>query len=1448
MNNNIPPNPTALGAGSIKEFAGKVSRYFLDFLQTDFKVQKAPRRRIHLKTESGFRTGVPLRKYESLYKEVWKLLDKPISENQSLFINRGKHKSPVSPVLRKIIHEYIDSIKTADFDQVRRVTIEAIKRNRAKAADDPEAFVESMKLEFVEAVQRTVVSPFLALLDGHFQNQAYSAVESIFEIQSDLIDALCAPVLEQLPGALSKYVVNSNLKPSEEILEKLFSEDEIKERLQEFFEDFSSSDAYQELRDVTHYARTGGQNLQIYLYVCDLKFGSVSYPLFYIPVTIEFEDNTGMMKIKLEPHLYVHKNAVDFILQETTSKTTLAVSPIDNRIIYLGEDQQYLSEMGRVLGRMSVRMDLTGDFDINKPTIEAQESARVKLTKSVYFAAFDRADESLINDYEALLAAIDEDQQAVTELFEDMIRAIITDDPISVREDVEKSWQVLEVPDRLIAVSPIPLNEEQRLVFMALADPRCRFIALQGPPGTGKSHTITAIAFDCIQHGKNVLVLSDKNEALDVVEDKLSKVLSSVRDGEDFPNPILRLGRTGGTYARLISQTAQEKIRVHYAAIRTSADELAKETVDTTATIKKGIRDTIEAYAGVRFIDIEKLLALEEKLSKFPDHVATLQGMDRPDQQIFEVLNYFAKHPEALESLNDAGTVDYIGLRRIVTARAIVYELRDYRKYQASLRLFKTLRPNQLGSLRQFIFKYDALKLPIVGYLFSGARVKQLNALIAAEIGCVAPYDLHRRVNSLKEVEQAVMAIQDAAERHKVTDDVTDLVYGHLAGKDVSPGEESLFLWRMLKLMYARFPGYEPKLAALHIGPAGFKDIKSLLQFIYDSLVYARLWFIVNNIMSRPPEFDYVREKSKLERLYTVQMTHQLDKRFIKFVDDKKATAKSLAGVIRAKQRFPLDKFESLKQAFPCVIAGIREFAEYVPLQKEIFDVVVIDEASQVSIAQAFPAILRARKVVVLGDRKQFSNVKSMQASIAQNNGYVTDLEDVFRRRISTASDKIMRLKQFDVKKSVLEFFELCSNYSGILRKHFRGYQELISFSSEHFYEGQLQAIKVRGKPIEDVIRFTVLTPAETTEVHRSVNTAEGNYILERLRELVTEGALVTVGIITPFREQQQYLTKMLFNDAQGAVFEEKLKLKIMTFDSCQGEERDLILYSLVATATQDLLNYIFPVELDRTEERVEEMLKMQRLNVGFSRAKECVHFVLSKEIGMFTGSIGRVLNHYHQLLLDKSLPEAADTDPTSPMEAKVLDWVTKTPFYQRNAKRIELHAQFPIGEYLRQLDPTYQHPAYRVDFLMRYREDGTMANVIIEYDGFLEHFTNHHQVHVGNYESFYRPQDLERQMVLESYGYKFLRINRFNLGKDPVATLSARLAKLVDSATTTAAAGAGVSKMLEKVSSVENGDGQICRKCGHIHPKDNYYDKRLKDGAGGYGYVCNGCKRKRRK
>jgi very-short-patch-repair endonuclease len=382
----------------------------------------------------------------------------------------------------------------------------------------------------------------------------------------------------------------------------------------------------------------------------------------------------------------------------------------------------------------------------------------------------------------------------------------------------------------------------------------------------------------------------------------------------------------------------------------------------------------------------------------------------------------------------------------------------------------------------------------------------------------------------------------------------------------------------------------------------------------------------------------------------------------------------------------------------------------------------------------------------------------------------------------------------------------------------------------------------VRAQPITEVIRFE-LVDASSAKVTRATNEAEAKVILSHLLKMLEMKDPPTVGVITPFREQHTLLQKMLHGYARGREFEERLRLKVMTFDSCQGEERSTIFYSLVATPGHDALNYIFPVTLESAEEAVEEKLKIQRLNVGFSRAQDRIWILHSQEIGLYKGALAQALHHYQNVLKQRG-PDVSQTDANSPMEAKVLGWLEQTQFVQAQVGELEIIPQFPIGDYLRQLDPTYQHPAWRVDFLLVCPTDKGPLHIVVEYDGFEFHFdrANASSIHVGNHERYLRDSDIERQLTLESYGYRFLRINRFNLGSDPVATLDDRLAKLVELAT-----GEQSSKFLERLRSQAHGmltkEMKECSRCKSIRPLSMYFDPSLKNGAGGYGRVCLSCK-----
>ena len=131
---------------------------------------------------------------------------------------------------------------------------------------------------------------------------------------------------------------------------------------------------------------------------------------------------------------------------------------------------------------------------------------------------------------------------------------------------------------------------------------------------------------------------------------------------------------------------------------------------------------------------------------------------------------------------------------------------------------------------------------------------------------------------------------------------------------------------------------------------------------------------------------------------------------------------------------------------------------------------------------------------------------------------------------------------------------------------------------------------------------------------------------------------------------------------------------------------------------------------------------------------------------------------------------------------------------------------------------------------------------IVIEYDGFREHFAQGKHVHVGNHERYLHEADVERQLTLESYGYRFLRINRFNLGKDPVSTMSERLYQLVELAIGKLAS-AAVDHVQAQAAGLASKELKACSRCGNIQEQSAFFDQALRDGAGGYGRICATCK-----
>jgi superfamily I DNA and/or RNA helicase len=1417
----------------------KISKYFLEFLESDFKRQQAPKRRVVLQQDNGFKCGMRLAPYAELQKVMWGLLDKPISEELVLLFKPKTYLRQLSVSLKLVLKEQVETITQESVDAIKNELVNQAKSSLGEALNDSEKWIESLKMVLLSEISTQVVRPMLSLIDEALSKQAYSQVDSIFNVEVDLIERLAKPMEDILTEVLARYSAKRDITELQEICEERLNLDFIKKTLLEYFEMYASSDAFLEFRDIDTYATTA-EGIQLYLYIGTIKYGSGTYPLFYIPIESESDEVTKGYKLTLSSHIYANKRAIEFILQELGERQSRQwLSPIHERITYVESDKSIKSALEPSIDRIQKAFGLFEDFNLNDGPIKQLSDTNVSITNALHICAFEKSDEALLNDYEEMITLAKSSNTDVFKLFEQIVGDVLTNNPVSIESSIEAQWNSLSVDQRVMSDSPIPLNEEQTKIINAITHKEGKFIVVEGPPGTGKSHTIVAIAADCAFRNKSCLVLSDKKEALEVVQKKLAKTMNEVRGDSEFPNPLLRLGTEQANFRKLTSQQVLTQVQAHSKATNASQGRLKEERNSKRDLLKQSIQQTVSSYENLKTQDIANAQKLVIKINAFAnfDIASKLETIYR-DNSSFIIKNEVKDNEifkKQLNELFDEKKAKSIA-EMVNECKARAFTSKYHEKFNKNIsEICTNIKKENIEKISDLLFEFKSIKLPIIGYLFQGSKVASISNRLQKLASFLIQIDLKRNHQEIEILlAQSRLLISWIEESNHEVDNF-ERFFSQLVKKDSqSPNFESL-----LNL----FKSFEVEDLETNNFLNNNLNSDSFSDLCINLINYGYKYQVIKKQFDGAPSFDYVGNKTEIEKLNTTLMNSEVDSRLIDFMQNSKADAKIIAKLIKDKQKFPENKFDSVKEAFPIIVASIREFGEFMPLKSDIFDVLVIDEASQVSVAQAFPALLRAKKVVVMGDSKQFSNTKSSNASNSLNEKYRSDLHSYFAREVSNEAAMLERLSYFDVKKSILEFSQMCSNYSIMLRKHFRSYQELISYSSKTFYGGQLQAIKIRGVPLNEVIKFSNVSEINEVVVStRSTNQSEADFILNKCIEYLEDEKSPTVGIITPYTEQQTLISKMVSSHARYQDLKSKLQIKVMTFDSCQGEERNIIFYSMVATNVSDTLNYIFPPNLDNAEELIEDKLKIQRLNVGFSRAQEMVWFVISKPIDDFKGSIAQALRHY-SLQLNNHKATAEDTDPLSPMESKVLDWLYKTEFYQFYEEELEILPQFPIGDYLKQLDPTYKHPSYKVDFLVTYTSGKGIVHIVIEYDGFEYHFKQDSDIDAGNHERYLNDSDIERQYTLESYGYNFVRINRFNLGKDPIKTLSDRLYRLINQQLDNKP-NELVASLQNQASSLLNKSAKQCPICKQIKQHDQYFDQSLKEGKGGYGRNCIVCKK----
>ena len=229
-----------------------------------------------------------------------------------------------------------------------------------------------------------------------------------------------------------------------------------------------------------------------------------------------------------------------------------------------------------------------------------------------------------------------------------------------------------------------------------------------------------------------------------------------------------------------------------------------------------------------------------------------------------------------------------------------------------------------------------------------------------------------------------------------------------------------------------------------------------------------------------------------------------------------------------------------------------------VPFIKGFFDLVVIDEASQCDIASALPLLFRAKRAVIIGDNKQLTHIcainERQDLQLLQKYG----VEENYLNW-SYAGNSLFGLAQ-----------SICSSDDlVVLRDHHRSHADIINFSNRHFYNETLRIAtkyeKLKVIPKEPAIRWIdIIGKVEAPSTGSSFNKNEANEIVKEIRRLIKTGYKGSVGVVSPFRAQANFIRDLIQKDQEISEQLISRDFLVDTVHKFQGDERDVMIFSPV--------------------------------------------------------------------------------------------------------------------------------------------------------------------------------------------------------------------------------------------------------------------------------------------
>ncbi len=427
---------------------------------------------------------------------------------------------------------------------------------------------------------------------------------------------------------------------------------------------------------------------------------------------------------------------------------------------------------------------------------------------------------------------------------------------------------------------------------------------------------------------------------------------------------------------------------------------------------------------------------------------------------------------------------------------------------------------------------------------------------------------------------------------------------------------------------------------------------------------------------------------------------------------------------------------DKCRNAIPAWIMPLYRIFETVSPEPEMFDVLIVDEASQCG-PDALLLLYLAKKIIIVGDDQQIS-----PEAVGINQG---DVDQLIRQHLAD----IEHADAFGVTSSLFDHGAIRYGNRIVLREHFRCMPEIIRFSNDLCYK-TAPLIPLRQYPpcrLRPVVTHYVQEGYREGGPSRAFNRPEAEAVVRAVVACCAdphyEGK--TMGIISlQGNAQARLIETMLLEELEATEIEER---RIICGDaySFQGDERDVMFLSMIAAPNAR----IGPLTKESDK---------RRFNVAASRARDQMWLFHSVKLEELSQRCLRYeLLRYCQnpttqhitcegLNIDELRIEARET-------AKRNRGKPPRPFESWFELDVFLHI---VGKGYRVI-PQYRVAGYRIDLVV----EGTVARLAVECDGDEFHGIERYQ------------EDRARQLALERCGWHFWRVRGSEYYRDPEAAMA---------------------------------------------------------------------------